>query len=207
MSQFDTPYQSIPFSKIKPEHYIPALAENIKNALQKIDNIAQQAAPPSFKNTIYALQNVGELLERNSAILFNLNSAETSEAIQEVTQKASPLLTKFQNDVRLNQTLFERIKIIYENREAENLSVEQLTLLEKEYKGFQNNLPTGKEKDLEILKGLQLYREQFLVTKRTLDELYDITNPQAAEWIRSIKPAFTNPDMEVRLRDEFGIDF
>lgn len=82
-----------------------------------------------------------------------------------------------------------------------------LEAYEKEYKGFQNNLPTGKEKDLEILKGLQLYREQFLVTKRTLDELYDITNPQAAEWIRSIKPAFTNPDMEVRLRDEFGIDF
>ena len=95
LSQFDKPYQSIPFSKIKPEHYIPALAENIKNALQKIDNIAQQAAPPSFKNTIYALENVGELLERNSAILFNLNSAETSEAIQEVTQKASPCSLNF----------------------------------------------------------------------------------------------------------------
>ena len=128
LSKFDTPYQSIPFSKIKPEHYIPALAENIENALQKIDNIAQQAAPPSFKNTIYALQNVGELLERNSAILFNLNSAETSEAIQEVTQKASPLLTKFQNDVRLNQTLFERIKMIYETNHIYDSGEENLIL-------------------------------------------------------------------------------
>ena len=160
LSQFDKPYQSIPFSKIKPEHYIPALAENIKNALQKIDNIAQQAAPPSFKNTIYALQNVGELLERNSVILFNINSAETSEAIQEVTQKASPLLTKFQNDVRLNQTLFERIKMIYENREAENLSVEQLTLLEKEYKGFARNGALLNDDEKDILREIDTEKAQ-----------------------------------------------
>jgi Zn-dependent oligopeptidase len=56
-----------------------------------------------------------------------------------VTQQASPLLTKFQNDVRLNQALFERIKTIYENQKQEKLSVEQQTLLEKEYKGFARN--------------------------------------------------------------------
>ena len=61
---------------------------------------------------------LGELLERNSAILFNLNSAETSEAIQQITQQASPLLTQFQNDVRLNQPLFERIKKIHENQDT-----------------------------------------------------------------------------------------
>ena len=138
LSPFDTPYQSIPFSKIRPEHYIPALEENIQNALQNIEKVVQQSATPSFENTIETLQNVGELLERNSSILFNLNSAETSEAIQEVTQKASPLLTKFQNDVRLNQSLFDRIRTIYENRKAENLSLEQLTLLEKEYKVITN---------------------------------------------------------------------
>ena len=150
LSPFDTPYQSIPFSKIRPEHYIPALEENIQNALQNIEKVVQQSATPSFENTIETLQNVGELLERNSSILFNLNSAETSEAIQEVTRKASPLLTKFQNDVRLNQSLFDRIRTIYENRKAENLSLEQLTLLEKEYKGFVRNgaLLNYDEKDI-----------------------------------------------------------
>ena len=78
--------------------------------MSAIDKVAYQTAPPTFENTVEALQNVGELLERNSAILFNLNSAETSEAIQHVTQQASPLLTQFQNDVRLNQPLFNASK-------------------------------------------------------------------------------------------------
>lgn len=139
LKPFETPHQSIPFSSIRPEHFIPALEENIKNALEAIDAIVQQTTTPTFENTIEALENVGELLGRNSSILFNLNSAETSETLQSITQQASPLLTKFQNDVRLNQALFERIKTIYENQKQEKLSVEQQTLLEKEYKGFARN--------------------------------------------------------------------
>ena len=139
LSPFDTPYQSIPFSKIKSEHFIPALKKNIESALKQIDELTQQTASPSFENTMEPLQNTGALLERNSAILFNLNSAETSDAIQAVTQQAAPLLTKFQNDVRLNQALFERIKTIYNQRDSENLSNEQRTLLEKEYKAFVRN--------------------------------------------------------------------
>tara|TARA_A100001011_G_scaffold387610_1_gene465702 strand:- start:1061 stop:3082 length:2022 start_codon:yes stop_codon:yes gene_type:complete len=160
LSTFDTPYQSIPFSKIKSEHYIPALEENIKNALKKIDKITQNSAVPNFENTIEALQNVGELLERNSSILFNLNSAETSNAIQEVTQKASPLLTKYQNDVRLNQSLFDRIKTTYENRETENLSFEQLTLLEKEYKGFVRNGALLNDDEKDILREIDTEKAQ-----------------------------------------------
>ena len=139
LSVFDTPHESIPFSTIQPEHFIPALKKNIKNALEGIDKIVSQTAPPNFKNTIETMQNVGVLLERNSLILFNLNSAETSEAIQKITQRASQLLTQFQNDVRLNQALFERIKAVHEKKKQENLTVEQETLIEKEYKGFARN--------------------------------------------------------------------
>ena len=89
---FDTPHQSIPFSTIRPEHFIPALKENIINALAAIDEVVHQHAPPTFENTVEAMQNVGELLERNSSISFNLNSAETFDAIQEVTPQASTLL-------------------------------------------------------------------------------------------------------------------
>ena len=139
LSPFDTPYQSIPFSRIKSEHFIPALKKNIERALKQINELTQQTASPSFENTMEPLQNTGALLERNSAILFNLNSAETSDAIQAVTQQAAPLLTKFQNDIRLNQALFERIKTIYYQRDSENLSNEQRTLLEKEYKALVRN--------------------------------------------------------------------
>ena len=72
LSPFDTPYHSIPFSKIKSEHFIPALKKNIERALKQIDELTQQTASPSFENTMEPLQNTGALLERNSAILFNL---------------------------------------------------------------------------------------------------------------------------------------
>ena len=143
---------------------IERVPENIKNALRAIDKVAYQTAPPTFENTVEALQNVGELLERNSAILFNLNSAETSVAIQQVTQQASPLLTQFQNDVRLNEALFERIKIIYENQETKNLSTEQQSLLEKEYKSFARNGALLNENEKELLREIDTEKAQLSLT-------------------------------------------
>jgi peptidyl-dipeptidase Dcp len=160
LKSFDTPHRSTPFSSIQPEHFIPALKENIKNALEEIDEIVLQTAHPTFKNTLEAMQNIGELLERNSIILFNLNSADTSKAIQEVTQQASPLLTQFQNDVRLNQALFKRIRTIYENQEKENLTVEQQTLLEKEYKGFAKNGALLDENEKNLLREIDTEKAQ-----------------------------------------------
>jgi peptidyl-dipeptidase Dcp len=110
------------------------------------------------------LQNTGALLERNSAILFNLNSAETSDAIQAVTQQAAPLLTKFQNDVRLNQALFERIKTIYNQRDSENLSNEQRTLLEKEYKAFVRNGALLSNDKKEMLREIDTEKAQLSLT-------------------------------------------
>jgi len=136
---FDTPFESAPFSIIRPEHFVPALQENIKTALEEIEAIVSQKAVPTFENTIEALEQSGSFIERNSSLLFNLNSAETSEALQKVTQQAAPLLTQFQNDVRLNTALFQRIKEVYENQAAFELTTEQKTLLEKEYKGFVRN--------------------------------------------------------------------
>ena len=161
---FDTPHQSIPFSKIKPEHFIPALKENIKNALRKIDEVVEQTSAPTFDNTVEVLQNIGELLGRNSSILFNLNSAETSDTLQKVTQEASPLLTQFQNDVRLNQGLFERIKTIYENKDKENLTVEQMTLLEKEYKGFARNGALLADDEKNLLREIDTEKAQLSLT-------------------------------------------
>ncbi|MGA1149455.1 MAG: M3 family metallopeptidase [Flavobacteriaceae bacterium] len=136
---FDTPFESAPFSIIRPEHFVPALQENIKTALEEIEAIISQKEVPTFINTIEALEQSGSFIGRNSSLLFNLNSAETSEALQKVTQQAAPLLTQFQNDVRLNTALFQRIKEVYENQAAFELTTEQKTLLEKEYKGFVRN--------------------------------------------------------------------
>ncbi|MDG2280201.1 MAG: M3 family metallopeptidase, partial [Flavicella sp.] len=139
LENFDTPFESTPFSKIKTEHFIPALKHSIDLALDEIDTVVKNTATPSFENTLEALENCGNLIGRNSSLLFNLNSAETSDALQKVAQEAAPLLTAFQNDIRLNETLFKRIKFVYEKENRALLSPEQLTLLEKEYKGFVRN--------------------------------------------------------------------
>ena len=160
LGYFGTKHQSAPFTKIMPKHFIPAIEKDIQESLEAIDKITNQTSQPSFDNTIDALQNIGEFLERNSALLFNLNSAETTEEIQKITQQASPILTKFQNDVRLNQALFERIKIVYENRENENLTTEQLALLEKEFKGFTRNGALLSQDKKDILREIDTQKAQ-----------------------------------------------
>ena len=138
-SVFETQHQSAPFEQIQTSNFIPALELEISKTLEEIDHICSNPEKPTFENTLKALEESGEQLGIISGILFNLNSAETSNELQEVTQKAAPLLTKFQNDVRLNKVLFDRIKSIYDLKETLGLDVEQLTLIEKEYKGFVRN--------------------------------------------------------------------
>jgi peptidyl-dipeptidase Dcp len=135
---FSTPFSTLPFEQIKTVHFLPAIEHEIDDTLKEIDTICANIAVPSFANTLEAIEKSGAKLGIISGALFNLNSAETSTELQEVTQKAAPLLTKLQNDIRLNATLFKRIKTVYEG-DTGNLSVEQKTLLEKEYKGFVRN--------------------------------------------------------------------
>ena len=139
LDAFHTDFEAAPFSKIKIEQFTPAIKEAIKVGLSEIDTIINQKETPSFKNTIEAMDNCGSLLGRNTSLLFNLNSAETNDELQQVVQEVAPLLTKFQNDIRLNEDLFKRIRFVYENEDHKKLSVEQVTLLEKEYKGFVRN--------------------------------------------------------------------
>ena len=150
LTEFNTPFESAPFSKIKTEHYIPAIQEAIAIALQEIDGITAQKEAPTFQNTLEQVEKCGKLIGRISTILFNLNSAETSEALQQIAQQASPLLTQFQNDIRLNEALFLRIKTVYQKEDGSQLTEEQRTLLEKEYKSFVRNganlSSTSKEK-------------------------------------------------------------
>ena len=136
---FQTPYNSAPFSKIKIEDYPPAFEANIAAARAEIDAITQNPAAPTFENTIEALEFSGQALDRLSSIFFNLNSAETNDELQKIAQEVSPLLTAFSNDISLNETLFARVKAVYDQRDKLNLTVEQATLLDKKFKGFSRN--------------------------------------------------------------------
>jgi len=152
--EFSTPFETLPFDQIKTEHFLPAIEIEIEKTKAEIDQITQNPASPSFANTIEAMEDSGQRLGIISGALFNLNSAETSKSLQEVTQKAAPILTALQNDIRLNKALFKRIQKVYEQKDTIELTAEQKTLLEKEYKGFVRNgalLPAEKKEKLRAI--------------------------------------------------------
>ncbi len=133
------PFNTAPFSKIKNEHFLPAISKLIAETKAEIDEITSNSEAPTFKNTVEALENTGEQLDRATSIFFNLNSAETNDEIQKIAQEVSPMLTGFSNDMLLNETLFEKIKTVYNQKDSLNLSEEQHMLLDKKYKAFSRN--------------------------------------------------------------------
>jgi len=135
LQEFDT----APFSKIKNEHFLPAISELIEQSRSEIDAIVRNTEKPTFENTIEALEFSGEKLSRATSIFFNLNSAETNKEIQKIAQEVSPMLTEFRNDLLLNEALFERVKAIYKQKDTLDLSEEQHMLLDKKYKAFSRN--------------------------------------------------------------------
>ena len=136
---FQTPYNAAPFSRFTPTDYLPTIEKAIAESLAQINSITQNPEPATFKNTIEALAYTGLALDRLTAMFFNLNSAETNDALQAEAQRISPLLTDYSNDIRLNEALFKRIKTVYDQRETLSLTAEQQTLLEKTYKSFTRN--------------------------------------------------------------------
>ncbi|HSP82721.1 MAG TPA: M3 family metallopeptidase, partial [Gillisia sp.] len=133
------PFETAPFSKLKNEHFKPAILNAIEMARKEIETISNSKEAPTFSNTIEELEFSGRQLDLVTNIFFNLNSAETNEEIQKIAQEVSPLLSEFKNDIILNKALFERVKDVYMQRNSLDLTVEQKMLLDKKYKAFSRN--------------------------------------------------------------------
>lgn len=136
---FDTVHNTAPFYKINNEDYIPAFDQAIASTRTEIDAIANTAEPATFENTIAALAFSGMSLDRLSTIFFNLHSAETNDELEQIAQNVAPKLAALGNDITLNFDLFKRIKQVYDQKEQLDLTLEQTTLLEKNYKDFVRN--------------------------------------------------------------------
>ena len=135
-SEYTTPHQTAPFDKIRIEHYEPAVLEGIKQHQAEVDTIVNNPEAPTFENTVVALEYAGDMLNRVLSVFFNLNSAETSDEMQALAQKLSPILTEHSNNVSLNEALFARIKTVYETTDKSALTTEQQRLLQSTYDGF-----------------------------------------------------------------------
>lgn len=135
-SEFDTPYGVPPFDKIKTEHYMPAFIEGMRQDSLEIEAIANNPEPPTFANTIEALEYSGAMLDRVCNVFYNLYSADTDSVMDGIAERVSPLLTDHSDNIFLNPALFKRVKAVYEQRDSLNLNQEQMRLLEKRYQGF-----------------------------------------------------------------------
>ncbi len=136
LEEFNLPFGAPPFDKIRNEHFLPAIKAGIAAHKEEIDAIVNKEEPPTFENTLVALDQSGRLLNRVNTVFSNLNSAHTNDEMQEIAKEISPLRTAHDNDINLNAELFARIKTVWENRDAENITGQDLRLLERKYKEF-----------------------------------------------------------------------
>ncbi len=135
LAEWDTPYATPPFDKIKITDYEPAIETAIAVSRAEVDAIINNPAKPSFANTIEALERQGELLGRILGVFFNLREADTSDEMDAIALRIQPKLTELSNDVSLNPQLFERVKAVYEGSQL-FLSKDEKKLLEDTYKSF-----------------------------------------------------------------------
>ncbi len=139
MNPFYTIYHYIPFDRIKETDYEPAMMKGIEEEDQEIDSIVKNPDAPTFENTIEAMERSGQLLDKVTTVFFNLLSAETTDFLDELAQKMSPILSEHSNNIMLNEGLFKRVKAVYDDHEADQfarLNPEQKMLLKNTYEGF-----------------------------------------------------------------------
>ena len=138
LSEFETPYGTPDFDRIKVEHYEPAFLKGIKQQNEEIKAIVENPDEPSFENTIVALDNSGEILARVSGVFFALTEADTNDEMMALEAKIAPMLSEHSDNIFLNQELYKRVAAVHAQEEAGKiqLTTEQHYLLDKYYKEF-----------------------------------------------------------------------
>ena len=151
---YNTPHETVPFDKITIDDFEPAIMKGIEEEDKVIEAIVNNPQTATFENTIEALENSGELLQKVTEVFFNLISAETTDEMDELAQKLSPILSEHENNITLNEKLFERVKTVYEHTNKDELTKEQRMLLQSCYDSFVRNGANLKEEDKQTYRQL-----------------------------------------------------
>ena len=131
------PYGGVPpFDKVKVEQFKPALEASMAEALAEIDTIASDPAPPTFANTIAALEGTGRTLDRVSNVFGIYSSTMSTPDFQKVEEEMAPRLAAFSDQITQNEKLFKRIAAVYDTREGAGLTPEQKRLVWLDYTNF-----------------------------------------------------------------------
>ena len=130
------PLQAPDFSKIKDSDYLPALLAGMAQQKREVLQIANNPAPPTFANTVVAMERSGQLLERANLAFSAVNGANTNDTLQATDTKTAPLFAAHNDFIYLNAKLFQRFKTLHDQQASLNLNPEQAKLLDVYYKGF-----------------------------------------------------------------------
>ena len=138
-NKYNTPFEVPPFEEIKAEHFMPAYLKGFEEQNREIEAIINNREEPTFNNTIKPLEYSGQILLKVSRVFGALNSANTNDTLQKINKELSPLLSKHKDDINLNDSLFQKIKKVYETRNNFKLKDDEQKVLEETYKNFIRN--------------------------------------------------------------------
>ena len=130
---WNTPFGAPPFARIKPEHFVPAYERAFAEHAVEIAKIADQKEPPSFDNTIVALENAGRALQRVDDIFGQLVGTDSNDSLLAIERNMSPRTAAHWNKVRMDAGLFARIDALYAKRDSLGLTPEQTRVLERHH--------------------------------------------------------------------------
>ncbi|HBX2113549.1 peptidyl-dipeptidase Dcp [Klebsiella aerogenes] len=131
------PYQAPHFDLIEDSHYRPAFDEGVRRQREEIAAIINNPAPADFDNTLVALEQSGQLLGRVTRVFFAMAGANTNPLIQQLDEQFSAELAELGNDIWLDDALYQRVKQVWQQRDALSLDPESRRLLEVSWQRFQ----------------------------------------------------------------------
>ncbi len=165
LNDFDTPFGVPPFDLIKASHFKPAYLKAFEEQKAEISAIKNNPEEPDFNNTIKMLTYSGELLNKIGRVFGALNSANTNDSLQAINREIALIASRHRDDINLNDTLFQRVKSVYDNSEKLKLTDEEKKLLEDTYKDFVRSgaalTPENKEKLRKINEELSMLQVRF----------------------------------------------
>ncbi|VFU09155.1 M3 family metallopeptidase [Methylocella tundrae] len=133
------PFETPPFERIKPAHFRPAFDIALKQARGEIDAVAANPEPPTFANTIEALERAGRSLTRVASVFFNLAGAATNDELEAVEREIAPIMSRHRSATYLNEALFSRIDALKTNEQNLDLTGEQSRVLNRYHLNFTRN--------------------------------------------------------------------